>query len=428
MWKTSRSAAGLARAVLGGKARGGDGLAGVDLEAISTLTERLGELKGVAMKIGQIMGYIDPTLPPEMRQLLSSLQTQSQASPPGAIERVLQAAFGDRGRELLASLDPEPVAVASIGQVHRGRLADGREVAVKIQHPGIAEALRVDFGNAAVGAVFARLVPGGSSVRGLLDEARTAMLEECDYAIEATRQRTFARWFAGHRDIVVPEVIDEWCAPTVLTTEWLPGDSLDTFLAASPAQTARDRVGLALFEVFIGTLYRRGHFHADPHPGNFAITGDGRVVIYDFGCVRQFEPTTVRALAELLAAVRVDDADAIDAAIVAIGGTPPTRSASREHLRRLLRGFFGPLLVEGPHAIDPGSAIAGSDVLGDKRALLGLELPGALLFLLRLRFGLYAVLSRVGAVADWSNIERAWAGQGRAMIDAANSGVDVARC
>ncbi len=418
MWRAGRSAAGMASAVLGGRLRGrGDGLAAADLAAIAKLTGRLGELKGIAMKVGQILGYIDPSLPPELRELLSVLQTQAPASPWTAIETTVRDAFGDRAEVLLAGLVPKPIAVASIGQVHRGVLADGPEaaldVAVKVRHPGIEDAMRADFGNAAIGAVFARLIPGGSSVRGMIDEARAAMLDECDFEREAGYQRQFASWFAEHPTLVIPAPVTAWCAPAVLTTPWMPGRSLEEFLASDPPPAARDRVGAALFELFVGTLYRRGVFHADPHPGNFAIQDDGRVVIYDFGCVREFAPRTVDALAALVAAVRRDDPQAIDRAMRVLGAVPPSRPKSRDHMRTLLRGFFAPLLVAGPHAVDAGAALVAEQLLRDKRALLGLALPGSLLFLLRLRFGLYAVLARLGAVADWGALEMRWAAERR---------------
>jgi predicted unusual protein kinase regulating ubiquinone biosynthesis (AarF/ABC1/UbiB family) len=412
LWRTGRSAAGMARAVLGGARRArGEGLAAADRAAIVKLTTRLGELKGITMKLGQILGYIDPTLPPELRELLSVLQTQAPASPFSAVEATLRAAFGARADELLDGLSRAPVAVASIGQVHRGVLADGREVAVKVRHAGIEQALEADFRNAATGAVIARLFPGGSSVRGLLDEARTAMLEECDFALEAARQRELATWYADHPTITIPDPIDAWCAPAVLTTPWLPGRTLDELLAGQPTQQERDRIGGALFELFVGTLYLRGVLHADPHPGNFAIRPDGRVVIYDFGCVRRFEPGIVAALGELLRAVRADDDRALDEALRRLGAVPPTKPSARGHLRELLRGFFGPLLEPGTHAVDPGGALALGSVMRDKRAVLGLELPGSLLFLLRLRFGLYAVLARLGARADWAALELRWAAE-----------------
>ncbi len=391
----------MASAVLGDRA--------IDPVAIAALTASLGELKGVAMKAGQILSYIDHTLPEEMRSVLAVLQTQAVPSVMADVENTILDAFGPEGWTLLAAIDPTPAAVASIGQVHRGVLPDHREVAVKVRHPGITDALRADFKNAGIGALFSRMMPGGSSVRGMIAEARTAMLEECDFVLEASRQRAFHTWYAGHPTIVVPATIDAWCGEAVLTTAWTPGRDLDSFVASAPSQAARNRIGAALFELFVGALYRHGSFHADPHPGNFAILDDGRLAIYDFGCVRRFEPTLVRALAALSAAVRADDPVAIDRALVGIGATPPSRASSRDHVRTLLRGFFAPLLATGAHPIDPGGTLAARELLHDKRALLGLSLPGSLLFLLRLRFGLYAVLARLGAVADWAELESGWA-------------------
>lgn len=411
LFRTGRAAGAMATAVLGGKLRRrGDGLAAADLDDIARLVGRLGELKGVAMKAGQILGYIDATLPDELRGLLSVLQTASPASPFEAVEATIREAFGDRADALLAGMDRTPVAVASIGQVHRASI-DGMDLAIKVRHPGIEQALSGDFGTAQAGSLFARaLMPaGGASVREIIAEARTAMLEECDFALEADRQEDFGRWLEGHPVLLVPRVERAWSSAAVLATRWTPGLSLDAFLATGPSQAQRDRAGVALFELYIGSLYRRGVFHADPHPGNYAFRGDGRIVVYDFGCVRSFDRATVQALARLAAAVRVDDMAAIEGAFVALGASPPRSAASREHLRSLLRGFFAPLLVKGARKVDPGAGFDAHEVLRDKMALANLSLPGKLLFLFRIRFGLYAVLARLGAVADWGALESAWA-------------------
>lgn len=410
LWRTGRSAAGMAAAVLGGRLRGrGDGLAAADLEAVVRMVTQLGELKGVAMKVGQILGYVDPSLPEELRGLLSILQTTSPASPFSVVEETLRAALGERADALLAGLERAPVAVASIGQVHRGRLPGGVEVAVKVRHPGIAEALRGDFRAAAVAPAFAAAFGAGGGVRGFVDEARTAMLEECDFLLEAKRQGTFRRLLADDEAILVPAVEPALCAEAVLTTRWAPGRSLDAFLAGAPPQALRDRVGAALFRFYIGTLYRHGLFHADPHPGNYALRDDGRVVVYDFGCVRAFDRGTVAAFARLVAAVRQDDEEATAAALSALGAEVPADRAARAHVRTLLRSFFAPLLLPGPRPIEAGAGAEARQLMRDKRAIMRLSLPGKLLFLFRLRFGLYAVLSRLGAVADWAALEGSWA-------------------
>jgi predicted unusual protein kinase regulating ubiquinone biosynthesis (AarF/ABC1/UbiB family) len=204
-------------------------------------------------------------------------------------------------------------------------------------------------------------------------------------------------------------VEEAWCAEGVLTTRWSPGLSLDALLEGDPPQHVRDRLGVALFELYFATLYRRGVFHADPHPGNYAFGEDGTLVVYDFGCVRSFDAETVRALARLVSAVRSDDLDAIVASFAALGAKPPEDASGRATLRELLRAFFAPILKPGVHRVEPGAGLDSRTLFADKKALMKLALPGKLLFLFRIRFGLYAVLARLGAAADWAALESEWA-------------------
>jgi len=404
----SRTGAGVLAGVIRG--RGGSGLARADLDTIEQLVTSLGQLKGVAMKMGQIFGYIDERIPPEARRLLSLLQTQSQPAEPGAIASVLRKELGRKADELLATLDPIPVSVASIGQVHRARLPDGTLVAVKVQHPGIEKAIRSDFRAAGAGAAFARSLPGGgATVRQSIAEARERLLEECDYRLEAERQTTFGRLFAQHDVLIVPAVHREWSTGHVLTTTWEDGLDLEAYLASGADLAARSRAGRALFELYIGTLYRHALFHADPHPGNYRFRADGRIVVFDYGCVRVFDEKTVLALTELAAAVRADDPSEIRRALAVLGARPTSGDADFAALRVLLRGFFGPMLQPGPRPVDPGADLDMASVIRDKRALMRLELPGKLLFLFRIRFGLYAVLARLGSVCDWSALEASFA-------------------
>lgn len=406
IWKTGRSAAGMGAALWSARKADPDGL---DLEQISQIVLKLGELRGLAMKGGQILSYVDPSLPPELRGLLSVLQTSAPASEWSSVEAAMRAGLGVRAEALLAGMERTPVAVASIGQVHRGKLPDGTEVAIKVRHPGIDVALRGDFASAATGSVFARLFAPGANVQSFIDEARTAILEECDFTLEASRQSTFERIFEADDTIAIPHVEAAWCAPSVLTTRWLPGRSITQLLASNPTQAERDRLGVALFRFYVGTLYRHGLFHADPHPGNYGFREDGRVVVYDFGCVRSFEPDIVRALAQMIAAVRSDDLRAMTSAFEAFGAKPPQDAQSQQHVRSLLRGFFEPVLQSGAHRIEPGAAVEARQLLKDKRVLMKLRLPGRLLFLFRLRFGVYSVLSELGACADWAALESGWA-------------------
>lgn len=409
--RTIRGAAGLAGGVVLSKRRAAKGALGeADLARMEALVRRLGDLKGLPMKAGQILGYLEADVPEELRRLLALLQTQSQPTPFEQVEAILREDLGDdRAAALLARLDRLPVSTASIGQVHRARLPDGTEVAVKVRHPDIEASIRADFQGASAGTGFARMiVPGaGKMARAFMEEARDRLLEECDYGLEAERQRRFGRLFGDDPAVVVPDVHDAWCGPRVLTTTWQDGQDFEAFAASAP-QAARDAAARALFEVYIGALYRHGLFHADPHPGNYRFR-DGQVVVFDFGCVRAFEPGEVRAFAALTHAVRDADEDAMRRALTELGAVPPSDAKAFAHVRGLLESFFGPMRTPGPHPIDAKVAFDARRIMEDKLAMMRLRLPGKLLFLFRIRFGLYSVLARLGAVLDWAALEEACA-------------------
>jgi len=269
-------------------------------------------------------------------------------------------------------------------------------------------------------------LPGmGATARDFVDELKARLLEECDYALEAERQRLFWQLFAGHPSIVVPRVVDGWCAGRVLTTIWEGGRAFEPFCAAA-SQEERDLAGAALFDFYLGTLYRHGLFHADPHPGNYCFRDGGRVVVYDYGCVRVFEPAVALAFSALARAVREDDRQAIGEALRGLGADPSPHDRTYAHLRQLLRSFFGPLLTPGPCRVEGRIVVRMGQVTRDKLALARLRLPGRLMFLFRIRFGLFAVLSRLGAINDWAALERqlAEAGGAPARIGGPQSGGD----
>ncbi len=408
-----RGGVGLAGNVVAAARRGGEATLGErELARLEQLVAGLGELKGLPMKLGQILSYLELDLPEEARALMALLQRQSPATPWPVVEAVVRDELGSDAEALLAGLERSPVSIASIGQVYRGRLPDGAEVAVKVRHPAIDEAIRSDLRAARVGTgVGGLIVPGmGATARDFVAELEARLLEECDYRLEAERQRTFAALFAAHPVILVPAVHGRWCGPRVLTTSWADGQDFETFrLAAS--QERRNRAGEALFDFYVGALYRHGLFHADPHPGNYEFRADGRVVVFDYGCVREFEPEVARAFAALAAAVRADDRARIVAALAGLGAKPSADDAAFQHLRGLLRSFFGPLLRPGPRPVEGRIVVDMGQVMRDKLALARLRLPGRMMFLFRIRFGLYAVLSRLGAVCDWAALEQRFAAE-----------------
>ena len=402
--KTASAAARLGVGALAGRLRGEEfNFGSLPPEAIARLVETMGELKGVAMKAGQILSYVDGSLPPEARRLLSVLQVMSQPTALAAIQRTIAEDLGARGRTLLARLEPVPVASASIGQVHHAFLEDGTRVAVKVRHPGIEEAIRADFKTAAFGSFFAHLAVPGANVDGFVAEAEARFLEECDYRLEARRQARFGDIYAGHASIAIPAVHRNFCGARVLTSTWHDGSDLEAFLGSASYAAERVRAARALYEFYVGTLYRHGLFNADPHPGNLLFASDGRMTILDHGCVRELEPDVVTWLARLSRAVRADDPQDIQTALVAIGMTEPMRDFAVT--RAMLRGFYAPLLEPGRHRVEPDQAISMGQVAKLKKSLLHMRLPGKLMFLFRIRIGLYAVLARLGAKLDWIELE-----------------------
>ena len=246
----------------------------------------LGELKGGAMKFGQALSIFEAALPPEIagpyRATLTKLQESAPPLPAGTVHRVLAEDLGPDWREAFAEFNDKPAAAASIGQVHRARWRDGREVAVKIQYPGAGRALLSDFNQLSrVARLFAVLMPG-LEVKPLLDELRTRVAEELDYHLEAESQHAFAVAYAGDPDIFVPDVVAD--TSHVLITEWMDGTPFSKIISDG-SQEERDRAGILFARFLFSGPARAGLLHADPHPGNFRLLADGRLGVLDFGAV-----------------------------------------------------------------------------------------------------------------------------------------------
>jgi len=395
------------RVLLGKNARKpGALLAEYDPEAIARIVSSIGELKGIAMKVGQIMSYIDIALPDEMRDALAVLQTHAQPMDIERVRAIIRAELGERGGPILESLEPTPLAAASIGQVHGARLPDGTRVAVKVQYPEIARAIENDFRPAAVGTALGSLFFPGARIDALVREARERFLEECDYGHEARCQQRFAELYEGHPVITIPAVHAGFCSGRVLTTTFLEGMRFEDFLAGDPPGELRDRIGEVLFEFYLGSLFRYGLYNCDPHPGNYLFLPGGRIGLLDFGCCREFEPDFVTKLADLTRAVHRDDRDALHRAFLGLDMIREGKVYDFDTARRLVRSFYGSTLRDEVQAIDLGEMLNLRQVYDGKLEILKLTLPGEFLFLLRIRFGLMSVLARLGSHANWYRLEQ----------------------
>lgn len=244
----------------------------------------LGELKGGAMKVGQALSVFEAGMPDKyaapFREALTKLQAEAPPLPPAQVEKVLDAQLGLRWRDRFADFDGVAAAAASIGQVHRAVWSDGREVAVKVQYPGADEALRSDLRQLRRLGPFLRPLNPGTDVKGVIDELYDSAVSELDYRREADTQRVFAETFRDDPLIRVPAVLAS--APKVLVTEWVDGRPYGR-IAAEGTQEDRDRAGELLAEFQFCSPSRARMMHGDPHPGNFLLADDGRIVVLDFG-------------------------------------------------------------------------------------------------------------------------------------------------
>ncbi|GHG87953.1 AarF/ABC1/UbiB kinase family protein [Comamonas sp. JC664] len=269
-------------------------------EAAEKLVSTLGELKGAAMKLGQAVSMDPDLLTPEVRQVLARLQNQAPAMSYAQVARVVEAELGAPPEALFREFSQAPLAAASLGQVHRAVLEDGRAVAVKVQYPGIDASLAHDMEN--LGLVVktvskaSRLMDGSAYFQEFRDE----LLLELDYRREAALAEGFARSVASRPELCVPGVIASHSAKRVLTLELLEGLTLKDWLPTEPSNEERFRVARQLILATYVPFFGAGEIHADPHPGNFMVMPDGRLGLLDFGSIKRFSPRFVETNQRML--------------------------------------------------------------------------------------------------------------------------------
>lgn len=390
----------------------------------------LGTMKGLALKLGQTLSYMDGALPERYRgvyqEVLSRLQQDAPTLPWSAIEPILVEDLGRPVAAAFYSFEPEPFAAASIGQVHRATLPGGREVAVKVQYPGIAAAITADMKNASLLRSFATPLLGLSGRAGMvanmkdvLREIQARVLDELDYEREARMQRRFAEMFAGDPDILVPEVIPACSGRRVLTSEFVHGAPFAE-ICATASQEHRDRYAAVLTRAMFSSMYEHALFNADPHPGNYLFPSDGRVALLDFGCVKELSASLIasmkRYVRAAIVATRTDDpADwsEFDRAITAVFHLDPADERAYGFYRELILYCLRPYLRDEPFEFTPAYTGASIDLLIDaKKALVfgeGLlpripnlpQMPADFTFISRLQWGFYSVLTMLRANGNW---------------------------
>ena len=377
-----------------------------DAEAV---TRTMGQMKGAFMKIGQMLSFISDAIPAEYRVALQSLQTEA---PPMDFAMLRDVAERELGRPLeraFASFDVEPLAAASIGQVHRARLASGEEVAVKIQYPGVAEAIRSDLRNAGVlnrmvATIYPALEPGP-----FIEELRARVFEEFDYRIEARNQAAFRDLYAGHPFIRVPRVIESHSTERVLTSEFVAGRSFADILAADP--DTQQRCGEILYRFVHGSISRFGVFNGDPHPGNYLYDDDGRVVFLDFGCVKYFPEEMLGAWDEMVKAHLSARPDEFRAKSIELGFIKAETDIETDVLYDYFGYYYEPFSTDRDYTFTreynsksltmvmrPGGRFAGIEKQ--------LNMPPDFVFVNRIHWGAHSILGQLEARANWYRIQR----------------------
>lgn len=284
------------------------------------IAQTLGELKGAVMKVGQMASIARDLVPPELAEALASLQREAPPMPFDVIAEQIQVEFGTEPHRLFDRFERTPFAAASIGQVHRARTDDGREVVVKVQYPGVDDAVDSDLTQLKMALRAGGLVRmPRAALDSLFEEIRVRMEEELDYTLEAENVRQFRDLYAERSDVVVPDVVGERSAKHVLTLTYEPGDGLDELDDAGYPPDVRNAIGMTLFELVAEQLFVHHLMHADPNPANFAFRPDGTVVLYDFGCVKRLDPIIVQAYRRALQCGLDEDYPGLDTALVDMG-------------------------------------------------------------------------------------------------------------
>lgn len=379
------------------------------IRAAGRLVAVLGDMRGAAMKLGQTLATVDLGLVPPHAQpeFAARLAELTDRAPAAAFEDVLPILEEDCPISAFADIDPEPFAAASIGQVHRGRTRDGREVVLKVQYPDIETLIRADLKNL---ALFLRLWRGRRAellrAEEVLAEINATILCELDYPAECAAQESAARRYAGHPFIRVPAPLPQLSGRRVLVTEYCPGERFGTLASAPEAE--RNRAAEIVHRFYVGGIFRDGEFCGDPHPGNVLVCDDGRLAFLDYGLYKRlgrddvaFQRDCFRAAAER----RADDLLAMLRGVGAVTGRGPDPARLLEYFR-----------AAGPWHLD--DHILHIDAETVRRAAAAatrppeseppLVLPAGHTFSRRAEVLAFGLVARLDATADWHRICREW--------------------
>ena len=384
-----------------------------EIKTAQQVADELGNMKGALMKLGQMASYLDDGLPEPLRLALSQLQSQA---PPMSVELVRQEVERELGapiEEMFAAFDEDPIAAASIGQVHRAilRTPDGEKaVAVKVQYPGVAEAIDADIKTADLLGTLLAFGFKSLNPEEMVLEIKDRLREELDYINEARNQQLFADFYEGHPFIHVPKVFHEYSTARVLITELVSGHSFAEVLTWP--QEERDRAGEAIFRFVFRSLYRFRAFNGDPHPGNYIFHRDGRVTFLDFGLIKHFTVDEMDMFQSMVTAAVLDhDMEKYRQVIEDAGMFQKDAPFTTEEAGDYFAHFYEPVRESRTMTWDTAYATSIVRHTFDRTSPIAqyATVPRSFVFIQRINLGLYALLGQLGSTGNFRRIsEELW--------------------
>ena len=391
-------------------------LAKRQLETAEQIVAALGTMKGAAMKLGQVMSFLDVGLVPEeyREEFQAKLAELRDAAPKVAwkdMKKVIEGEYRDTIENVFQTFDPVPIAAASIGQVYTARLHDGRMVAVKVQYPGVAQAVRADMQNLGIILRLMKMVAPGLDPKAMGDEIRSRIDEELDYELEAQNQRTVARLYRNHPFIVVPEVVTSLSHEKVIVSEFVQGRGFEELKQLPQAE--RDRLGEIVYRFYFGCMYRHHQFSGDPHPGNSLLLDDGRMAFFDFGLFKRIPAGVAEFELEIQRIAARGDGQALIDHLHAGGFIAKPELYTPEGILDQVRDMTWWYLEDDEVALTPEIATEVMIEMSDPRSshfskMRHETLPPDHLFGRRLEMLTLAVMSQLRANGNWHRIAREW--------------------